>query len=182
MMGGGSASADDGEWTGDLFEEPQDFRPPSPTPTTHVVPRVRADAQERDAADTGRTAFELRLVGRHSLWVRSRRPHRCVTAQGACTRAHGRPFVCAARAHARGQAHCLWNAGVILAQHLDAHPEVVRHKRSVPLAKGGVGARLLTCWGTRAEPGGFPAVFWSWALQRLCRRWWPPSMARVRSS
>ncbi|KCV70173.1 hypothetical protein H696_03632 [Fonticula alba] len=77
----------------DMFEEPSDYHAPPPAPTQHTVAR-----QEGCIPDGTPAAWDLVLVGHHSLW-----------------------------------AHCLWNAGVFLAHHFDAHPELVRGKTVLEL-------------------------------------------------
>ncbi|KXS19768.1 hypothetical protein M427DRAFT_28681 [Gonapodya prolifera JEL478] len=59
--------ADNEDWEeGDLavFEEPANFRPPSPPPTFQNVPRELEDIEAGQVA-----SFRVRLVGKHSLWA-----------------------------------------------------------------------------------------------------------------
>jgi len=65
----GPADDDDAGWA-DLFQEPEGFRPATPPPTARRLPRVRT---ARPLEPTELDAFELRLVGHHSLWVRAPR-------------------------------------------------------------------------------------------------------------
>eukprot|EP00123_Amoebidium_parasiticum_P022300 comp8449_c0_seq1/m.3797 comp8449_c0_seq1/g.3797 ORF comp8449_c0_seq1/g.3797 comp8449_c0_seq1/m.3797 type:complete len:259 (-) comp8449_c0_seq1:422-1198(-) len=88
-----SVEEDEAEYSTDLFEEPADFRPPTPPPTYTTFERRPEDVEPDTPA-----SLQLRLIGHHSLW-----------------------------------AHCLWNAGVALAHHLDGHKELVRGKRIVEL-------------------------------------------------
>jgi len=63
----GAPEDDDAGWA-DLFQEPEGFRPATPPPTARRLPRVRT---ARPLEPTELDAFELRLVGHHSLWVRA---------------------------------------------------------------------------------------------------------------
>ena len=48
----------------DLFDEPEEFRPPEPLPTAHIFTRKNCVIE----GDTP-VNVEYRLVGRHSLWA-----------------------------------------------------------------------------------------------------------------
>ncbi|EEB06381.1 nicotinamide N-methyltransferase Nnt1 [Schizosaccharomyces japonicus yFS275] len=87
-------SGNDSDFEGfDMFEEPKDFRPPSPPPT--MVSHMREHAM------SGPKEVLLRLVGNHSLW-----------------------------------GHYLWNSGIVLADYIDQHPEVVSGKKVLELGAG----------------------------------------------
>eukprot|EP00127_Corallochytrium_limacisporum_P006983 Clim_evm37s239 gene=Clim_evmTU37s239 len=56
------------EDTTNWFEEPEGFRPPTPPPTSLIIQRERGHNSEGQE-DHGPAAWEITLVGHHSLWA-----------------------------------------------------------------------------------------------------------------
>ncbi|KAI8616708.1 hypothetical protein BC830DRAFT_1228136 [Chytriomyces sp. MP71] len=81
------------ETFGNMFEEPEHFRPPTPEGTYEDYHRVR----EHVSVGTPEV-INLHMIGRHSLW-----------------------------------AHRIWNAGIVLARHLDADKSMIAGKRVLEL-------------------------------------------------